>query len=124
MQAEAALLLGQMLFAFSYIDTNLGLCLAWVDNGTKLELLSKSVEGQNIHTKLDTLSRQVAESSRPVPNAVRPMNAGLSVCTLLGCSAIRWSMEDGASRRTVTKSSMSLDFPPARSKALNTLFRN
>jgi hypothetical protein len=61
MQAKAASLLGQMLFAFSCIDVNLGLCLAWADNGTKLEALSKSVEGQNIHTKLETLSRQVAE---------------------------------------------------------------
>ena len=60
MQAEAASLLGQMLFAFSYIDVNLGLCLAWMDSGTKLEALSKSVEGQSIHTKLETLSRQAA----------------------------------------------------------------
>lgn len=60
MQAEAASLLGQMLFAFSYIDVNLGLCLAWMDSGTKLEALSKSVEGQSIHAKLETLSRRVA----------------------------------------------------------------
>lgn len=61
MQAEAASLLGQMLFAFSYIDVNLGLCLAWVEDGRRLEALSKSLEGQSIHTKLETLSRQVAE---------------------------------------------------------------
>lgn len=61
MEAQAASLLGQMLFEFSYIDVNLGLCLAWVDSGTKLEALSKSVEGHSIHTKLDRLSRQVAE---------------------------------------------------------------
>lgn len=61
MQAEAAQLLGQMLFAFSYIDVNLGLCLAWVGDGKKVEALSKAVEGQNLHTKLETLSRHVAE---------------------------------------------------------------
>ncbi|MGN7740836.1 hypothetical protein ACTJKT_12675 [Pseudomonas sp. 22526] len=61
MQAEAASLLGQMLFAFSSVDVSLGLCLAWLDNGTKLETLSKSIEGQNIHTKLETLSTRVAE---------------------------------------------------------------
>ncbi|MBU4632099.1 hypothetical protein [Pseudomonas chlororaphis] len=61
MQAEAALLLGQMLFAFSSIDVNLGLCLAWLDNGTKLETLSKSIEGQSIHAKLEMLSTRVAE---------------------------------------------------------------
>ena len=53
MQAEAASLLGQMLFAFSYIDVNLSLCLACVDNGIKLEALSKSIEGQSLHTKLE-----------------------------------------------------------------------
>lgn len=61
MQAEAASLLGQMLFAFSYIDVSLGLCLACMDNGVRLEALSKSIEGQNIYTKLQTLSRHVAE---------------------------------------------------------------
>lgn len=61
MQAEAASLLGQMLFAFSYIDVNLGLCLAWTDNGTNLEALSKTIEGQNVYTKLQTLSKHVAE---------------------------------------------------------------
>lgn len=61
MQAEAASLLGQMLFAFSYIDVNLGLCLAWADSGKRLEALSKSIEGQNIHAKLEALARQVAE---------------------------------------------------------------
>ncbi|MFN7156216.1 MAG: hypothetical protein ACK4OE_21300 [Acidovorax sp.] len=61
MQTEAASLLGQMLFAFSRIDVNLGLCLAWMDDGKRLEALSKSIEGQNVHTKLQTLSKQVAE---------------------------------------------------------------
>ncbi len=61
MQAEAASLLGQMLFAFSHIDVNLGLCLAWMDDGKGLEALSKSIEGQNFHAKLQTLSKQVAE---------------------------------------------------------------
>ncbi|UVM50144.1 MULTISPECIES: hypothetical protein [unclassified Pseudomonas] len=62
MQAEAASLLGQMLFAFSCVDVNLGLCLAWLDKGTKLETLSNSIEGQSIHTKLEMLSTRVAES--------------------------------------------------------------
>lgn len=61
MQAEAALLLGQMLFAFSSIDVNLGLCLAWADNGKELETRSDSIAEQNIHTKLATLSRHVQE---------------------------------------------------------------
>lgn len=61
MQAEAATLLGQMLFAFSSIDVNLGLTLAWRDNGERLEALSNSIAGQSIKVKLDTLSKCVAE---------------------------------------------------------------
>ncbi|SFQ01769.1 hypothetical protein SAMN03159489_02282 [Pseudomonas sp. NFPP07] len=61
MQAEAASLLGQMLFAFSNIDLNLGLCLASLDNGTKLKTLSNLIKGQSIYTKLKTLSTRVAE---------------------------------------------------------------
>lgn len=61
MQAEAASLLGQMLFAFSSIDGNLGLYLASLGNGAKLETPSKSIEGQSIHKKLKTLSTRVAE---------------------------------------------------------------
>lgn len=61
MQAEAASLLGQMLFAFSYIDVCLGLCLAWVDCGAKLETLSKSVAELNVNAKLEMLSKHVVE---------------------------------------------------------------
>ncbi len=61
MQAEAASLLGQMLFAFSHIDVNLGLYLAWLDNGKKLETTSKAIEDQGVHAKLEMLSSQVAE---------------------------------------------------------------
>jgi hypothetical protein len=61
MQAEAASLLGQMLFAFSYIDVCLGLCLAWVDSGAKLEILSKSVAELNVHAKLEMLLKHVKE---------------------------------------------------------------
>lgn len=59
-QAEAASLLGQMLFAFSYVDVCLGLCLAWANDGARLEALSKSLEGQSVKARLDTLSEQVA----------------------------------------------------------------
>jgi len=61
METEAASLLGHMLFSFSYIDMNLGLCLAWEDNGKKLKALSSSVEGLSIYDKLDKLSRRVKE---------------------------------------------------------------
>lgn len=59
-QAEAASLLGQMLFAFSYFDVCLGLCLAWANDGARLEVLSKSLEGQSVKARLETLSKLVA----------------------------------------------------------------
>jgi hypothetical protein len=48
-----------MLFEFSRLDVNLGLCLVWVDGGANLKRLTKTVDGQNLNTKLDELSRQV-----------------------------------------------------------------
>jgi len=61
MQAEAASLLGQMLFAFSYVEVNLGLCLESAGRGKNLDVLPKPVDGLNIHAKLEMFSKYVAE---------------------------------------------------------------
>ncbi|MBS0340660.1 MAG: hypothetical protein JSS56_09035 [Proteobacteria bacterium] len=55
LEAEAASLLGHMLFEFSRIDVNLGLCLVWVDDGAKLESLTPTVAGLTFHNKLQML---------------------------------------------------------------------
>jgi hypothetical protein len=59
LEHEAALLLGHMLFEFSRLDMNLGLCLVWVDGGAKIDSLTKSVEAQNLKVKLDELAKYV-----------------------------------------------------------------
>lgn len=59
MEAAAASLLGHMLFEFSRIDVNLGLCLAWVDSGVNLERLTPKVAAMTFHAKLLELTRHV-----------------------------------------------------------------
>lgn len=59
LETEAATLLGRMLFEFSRLDMNLGLCLVWVDGGTRLDSLTKTVTDYNMNTKLDELAKAV-----------------------------------------------------------------
>lgn len=59
LENDAALQLGYMIFEFSRLDVNLGLCLVWVDGGAKLESLTKSVAGLNLKSKLDELASHV-----------------------------------------------------------------
>ncbi len=59
LEAASARLLGQLLFAFSYLDTNLGLCLAWVDGGRQLDARSAAVDGLGFHARLEALQREV-----------------------------------------------------------------
>lgn len=55
----AASQLGHMIFEFSRLDMNLGLCLVWVDGGAKLQSLTMSVEDLNLKGKLDELEKHV-----------------------------------------------------------------
>lgn len=59
LEQAAAALLGKMLFEFSRLDVNLGLCVVWTGNGQRLEELTKQVEELSFHKKLDFLSRHV-----------------------------------------------------------------
>jgi len=59
LESEAASLLGHMLFEFSWLDLNLGLCLVWVDAGAKIEHLTSAVESLTLNAKLDELTRHV-----------------------------------------------------------------
>ncbi|WP_423456067.1 hypothetical protein [Ottowia sp. VDI28] len=58
-QTDAASLFGQTFF-FSCVDVCLGLCLAWANDGARLEALSKSLERQNVKARLDMFSKHVA----------------------------------------------------------------
>jgi hypothetical protein len=59
LEAAAASLLGHMLFEFSRIDVNLGLCLVWVDSGANLESLTPKVAALSFHSKLGELAKHV-----------------------------------------------------------------
>lgn len=59
LENDAALQLGHMIFEFSRLDVNLGLCLVWVEGGAKLHSLTKSVEDLNLKNKLDELEGHV-----------------------------------------------------------------
>ena len=59
LEHEAASQLGHMIFEFSRLDMNLGLCLVWVDGGAEIQSLTKSVEDLNLKGKLDLLEKQV-----------------------------------------------------------------
>lgn len=60
LEKKAAALLGSMLFEFSRLDVNLGLCLVWLDGGAKIESQTKAVESLNLKAKLDELAKHVA----------------------------------------------------------------
>lgn len=59
LENDAASLLGHMLFEFSRLDLNLGLCLVWVDGGANIASLTKLVESQNLKARLDALRKHV-----------------------------------------------------------------
>ena len=63
LEYEAASLLGHMLFEFSRLDVNLGLCLVWVDGGVRIESLTKAVEKLSLKAKLDELVKHVVAKS-------------------------------------------------------------
>lgn len=64
LEQAAATLLGKMLFEFSRLDANLGLCVVWTDSGQRLEELTKQVAGFSFHKKLDFL-QQCVERTLP-----------------------------------------------------------
>lgn len=59
LEQAAATLLGKMLFEFSRLDVNLGLCVVRTDSGQRLEELTKQVAGFSFHKKLDFLRKCV-----------------------------------------------------------------
>ena len=64
LEQDAATLLGRMLFEYSRLDVNLGLCVVWTGGGRRLAELTKQVADFTFHKKLDFLSQHV-ESNLP-----------------------------------------------------------
>jgi hypothetical protein len=59
LEAAGATLLGKMLFAFSRVDVSLGLCLVWVDAGSRIESLTKQVVDLGFGKRLEYLEETV-----------------------------------------------------------------
>ena len=59
LEREAATCLGYIHFEYSRIDFDLGLLLAWANDGRDLEALTKKLNVENVNVKLDLLGRQV-----------------------------------------------------------------
>ncbi len=62
LEQGAATVLGKMLFEFSRLDVNLGLCVVWTEGGQRLEELTKRVAEFTFHKKLDFLNQFVEQS--------------------------------------------------------------
>lgn len=62
LEQGAAVLLGRVLFEFSRLDVNLGLCAVWTGSGQRLDELTKQIEQLSFHKKLDFLSQHVERS--------------------------------------------------------------
>lgn len=59
LEEKAAALLGQLLFEFSYLERDLGLCVVWVDGGRDLDRLTVQLEQTNLHGRLLFLEQAV-----------------------------------------------------------------
>jgi hypothetical protein len=60
LEAAAATLLGRMLIEFSRLDTELGLCAAWVGKGQRLDELNPSLDTMNFYGRLKFVRYHVA----------------------------------------------------------------
>jgi hypothetical protein len=72
LETAGATLLGKMLFAFARIDVNLGLCLVWVDSGTRIESLTRQVSEWSFSRRLECLEAAV---NRILPDGHAGRNA-------------------------------------------------
>lgn len=61
LEEAGATWLGKILFEFTRLDMCLGLCVAWIDSGQRLEALTKKVEDQNFSQRLELLKKTVSE---------------------------------------------------------------
>lgn len=60
LERKGATLLGKLVFEFSRLDMNLGLCVVWVDGGSRIESLTKQVSDWAFSRRLDYLEAAVS----------------------------------------------------------------
>lgn len=69
LERDAATLLGYMLFEYSRMDVELGLFLAWSDEGRKLDELSGKLADANFNKRLEFLERLATSKYSDTPAA-------------------------------------------------------
>jgi hypothetical protein len=59
LEHDSALNIGRILFEFSRLDLDLGLCIVWANEGRQLDVLTKKISGPDFsfHRKLDLLEK-------------------------------------------------------------------
>jgi hypothetical protein len=58
-EREAAQLRGRILFAYSRLDMQLGLCIAWTAGGHRIEAISRQVAKWDLNKRLNRLAKHV-----------------------------------------------------------------
>lgn len=59
LEREAATILGYMLFEYSRLEMDLGLLIAWKENGQDLDSLTRKLETENFNAKLASLDKSI-----------------------------------------------------------------
>ena len=83
LECEAATILGFMIFEYSRLDMELGLLLAWSDDGTSLDSLTKKLSGFNFSKRLEHLRKSVALKYHDVPSTLQAYSAWMSDAHLI-----------------------------------------
>ena len=69
LERDAATVLGYMVFEYSRLDMELGLFLAWSDEGRKLDELSETLNDANFHHRLERLASMAKSKYAGTPAA-------------------------------------------------------
>ena len=77
LEHEAAHLLGFMIFEYSRLEMELGLVLAWEDDGRSLEVSSKQVADSTFNERLERLRKTVRIRHAASPSAIDAYEAWL-----------------------------------------------
>ena len=78
LEREAATILGFMIFEYSRLDMELGLFLAWSDDGSSLEQLTKKLSAFNFSNRLEHLRKTVALKFQDTQNILEAYSAWMS----------------------------------------------
>ncbi|MGO4552084.1 hypothetical protein AB4059_13430 [Lysobacter sp. 2RAF19] len=70
LERDAATLLGMMIFEYSRLEMDLGLFLAWSDDGVSLDQLTKQLEPLTFSKRIDFLEKTVAAKFQESPETL------------------------------------------------------